>query len=86
MVHKYFILNRFIIFSIKLKIYFFIILYKFLFKKQMENFQNKKEIIKFINTDCSPSHLSNNINISKSNIAYIHNSESTPRIILINKK
>ena len=52
----------------------------------MENFQNKKEIIKFINTDCSPSHLSNNINISKSNIAYIHNSESTPRIILINKK
>jgi hypothetical protein len=52
----------------------------------MENIQKEKETIIFINTECSPSHLSNNINNSKSNIAYIHNSESTPRIILVNKK
>ena len=52
----------------------------------MDNTSKQKESITFINTECSPSHLSNNINTSKSNIAYIHNSESTPRIILVNKK
>lgn len=37
-------------------------------------------------TDCSPSHLFNNLSNSENSIIYIHNSESQPRIITVNKE
>ena len=36
--------------------------------------------------DCSPSYIINNISISKDNLYFIHNSQSLPRILVINKK
>lgn len=42
--------------------------------------------LKYINTECSPSYLFNNISTSDLNIYYIHNSEIQPRIIVVNKE
>jgi hypothetical protein len=42
--------------------------------------------ITLIQTDCSPSHISNNISTSDKNIIFIHNSEIQPRVIIIDKK
>ena len=39
-----------------------------------------------IQTDCSPSHLSNNLSVSHRNLLFIHNSEIQPRIIIIDKQ
>ena len=36
--------------------------------------------------DCSPSYIINNLSISKDNLYFIHNSQSLPRILVINKK
>lgn len=54
--------------------------------KLMENSSSIKEIIRNINTDCSPSHLPNNISLSKNHVFYIHNSETQPRIIMVDRK
>ena len=40
----------------------------------------------YVNTDCSPSHLFNNLSIYEKKIIYIHNSEIQPRIIVIDAK
>lgn len=42
--------------------------------------------IRFVNTECSPSHSYNNMTESEDKIYYIHNSEIQPRIIVIDKK
>ncbi len=53
----------------------------------MENSNScNKEIIRYINTDCSPSHLANNISVSKKHVFYIHNSETQPRVIMVDRK
>ena len=52
----------------------------------MVDSKTNKEIIRYINTDCSPSHLPNNLSISKKHILYIHNSESQPRVIMVDRK
>ena len=40
----------------------------------------------YINTDCSPSHLFNNMSSTDKNLMFIHNSEVQPRIICIDQK
>lgn len=52
----------------------------------MENSNNNKEIIRYVNTDSSPSHLPNNISVTKKHIFYIHNSETQPRVIMVDRK
>jgi len=47
---------------------------------------SNKEIIRYVNTDCSPSHLSNNISITKKHVFYIHNSETQPRVIMVDRE
>jgi hypothetical protein len=42
--------------------------------------------VKQINTDCSPSYLTDNISMTDKHIMYIHNSENQPRIIVIEKQ
>ena len=42
--------------------------------------------INIYNIECSPSYLTNNLSISKENLYFIHNSQSFPRILVINKK
>jgi hypothetical protein len=38
------------------------------------------------NIECSPSYIINNLSISKDNLYFIHNSQSFPRILIVNKK
>ncbi len=45
----------------------------------------QKETIKIISTNSSPSHLQNNFTHNKTNFYFIHNSESNPRVISIDK-
>jgi len=52
----------------------------------MENNKNIKENIRYVFTDCSPSHLPNNISISKKHVFYIHNSETQPRVIMVDRR
>ena len=42
--------------------------------------------IKVYNIECSPSYIINNLSISKKNLYFIHNSQSFPRILIVNKK
>jgi WD40 repeat protein len=42
--------------------------------------------ITYINTECSPSHLFNNLTLTDSSLYYIHNSEIQPRVIVIDRK
>lgn len=51
----------------------------------MDNPGNNKETIRYVNTDCSPSHLPNNISVFKKHIFYIHNSETQPRAIMVDR-
>jgi WD40 repeat protein len=44
------------------------------------------ESLKYINTECSPSHLFNNLSLTDKSIMYIHNSEAQPRVIVVDKK
>ena len=50
----------------------------------METPDTKK--LKFVNTECSPSYLFNNLSETNDKIYYIHNSEIQPRVIVIDKK
>lgn len=52
----------------------------------MEPIMKQNNIISYVNTDCSPSHLINNLTFSNNHIMYIHNSELQPRIITVDKK
>ena len=45
---------------------------------------NNKNISTY-NIECSPSYLINNLSISKDSLYFIHNSQSFPRVIVINK-
>ena len=47
--------------------------------------KNKQNIIIY-NLECSPSYIINNLSQSKDSIYYIHNSQSFPRVLVINKK
>ena len=47
--------------------------------------QNKQNVIIY-NLECSPSYIINNLSQSKDSIYYIHNSQSFPRVLVINKK
>ena len=47
--------------------------------------KNKPNIIIY-NLECSPSYIINNLSQSKDSIYYIHNSQSFPRVLVINKK
>ena len=47
---------------------------------------NNQAKMSLIQTDCSPTHISNNLSISDKNILFIHNSEMQPRVIIIDKK
>ncbi len=47
---------------------------------------SNKEIIRYVTTDCSPSHLPNNMTLSKKHVFYIHNSETQPRVIMIDRE
>lgn len=49
----------------------------------MENIQNNTIIY---NLECSPSYIINNLSQSKDSLYYIHNSQSFPRVLVINKK
>jgi hypothetical protein len=49
----------------------------------MDNIQ-KSTII--YNLECSPSYIINNLSQSKDSLYYIHNSQSFPRVLVINKK
>lgn len=49
----------------------------------MDSTQDK---INIYNIECSPSYLINNLSISKDNLYFIHNSQSFPRILIVNKK
>lgn len=40
----------------------------------------------YINTECSPSHLFNNLTITDTCLYYIHNSEIQPRVIVVDRK
>jgi hypothetical protein len=51
----------------------------------MEN-SKLNDNIKYINTDSSPSHLFNNLTVSDKHIFFIHNSETLPRVMAIDKK
>ena len=42
--------------------------------------------IKIIQTNSSPSHLFNNLTINDNNLYFIHNSESQPRVMSVDKK
>ena len=42
--------------------------------------------LSIIQTDCSPSHLFNNLSYCNKNLLFIHNSEIQPRIIIIDKQ
>ena len=42
--------------------------------------------IKIYKIECSPSYIINNLSISKDSLYFIHNSQSFPRILVINKK
>lgn len=48
--------------------------------------ENTSDQISFINTECSPSFIFNNMMVSENNIYYVHNSEIQPRVIVIDKK
>ena len=48
--------------------------------------ESTQEKIKVYNIECSPSYLINNLSISKDNLYFIHNSQSFPRILVVNKK
>ena len=45
-----------------------------------------QEKINIYSIECSPSYLINNLSISKDNLYFIHNSQSFPRILIVNKK
>ena len=47
--------------------------------------QNKTNTISY-NLECSPSYIINNLSQSKNSIYFIHNSQSFPRVLVINKK
>ena len=42
--------------------------------------------ITIYNIECSPSYIINNLSISKNSLYFIHNSQSFPRILIVNKK
>ena len=42
--------------------------------------------VNIYNIECSPSYLINNLSISKNSLYFIHNSQSFPRILVVNKK
>ena len=48
--------------------------------------ESTQEKINIYNIECSPSYLVNNLSISKDNLYFIHNSQSFPRILIVNKK
>ena len=48
--------------------------------------ETNQEKINIYNIECSPSYLINNLSISKDNLYFIHNSQSFPRILIVNKK
>ena len=48
--------------------------------------ESTQEKINIYNIECSPSYLINNLSISKDNLYFIHNSQSFPRILIVNKK
>jgi WD40 repeat protein len=52
----------------------------------MEQITKPNNLISYINTDCSPSHLFNNLSMTNKSFMYIHNSEAQPRIISIDKR
>lgn len=52
----------------------------------MENSDKMKNLLSHVNTECSPSHLFNNLQVTDRNIMYIHNSEAQPRIITVDKR
>jgi WD40 repeat protein len=52
----------------------------------MENLEKLKNHLTYLNTECSPSHLFNNLQINDKHILFIHNSEAQPRIITVDKK
>ena len=42
--------------------------------------------VNIYNIECSPSYIINNLSISKDSLYFIHNSQSFPRILVVNKK
>ena len=48
--------------------------------------ESTQEKINIYSIECSPSYLINNLSISKDNLYFIHNSQSFPRILIVNKK
>lgn len=52
----------------------------------MEQLIKQNNLISYVNTDISPSHLINNLTYTNNHLMYIHNSEAQPRIITVDKK
>ena len=46
---------------------------------------NKDGDIYYITTDCSPSHLFGNLSVTDKSVMYLHNSESQPRVIVVDR-
>ena len=52
----------------------------------MEDMIDNPKGLKFLNVDCSPSYISNNLTQSKNTILFIHNSENQSRALIVDKK